>query len=203
MCVFDRVAHGFDCLRRRAKRIFIRGQLDDLGRLAAQFARGFFDWFARLINREIAQAADWPGPRLIPPAQLKRKCSREKTRDDKRSPPTSRHAQFSFDCRCSNRWSYSQWLENSWLERQPRFRCSLHHSVDRIGTGPQEHYSGWFLGMQRNRLDPAADLLRVLPPRFGRVLSALFPLPVYLRNLYFRYTHHHPKHPGNEPRPPD
>src|SRR5438874_9084028 len=35
------------------------------------------------------------------------------------------------------------------------------------------------------------------------VLSALFPLPVYLRNLYFRYTHHHPKHPGNEPRPPD
>jgi lipid-A-disaccharide synthase-like uncharacterized protein len=35
------------------------------------------------------------------------------------------------------------------------------------------------------------------------VLSALFPLPVYLRNLYFRYTHQHPKHPGNEPRPPD
>ena len=33
------------------------------------------------------------------------------------------------------------------------------------------------------------------------VLSALFPLPVYLRNLYFRYTHLHPKHPGNEPRP--
>jgi lipid-A-disaccharide synthase-like uncharacterized protein len=33
------------------------------------------------------------------------------------------------------------------------------------------------------------------------VLSALFPLPVYLRNLYFRYTHRHPKHPGNEPRP--
>jgi lipid-A-disaccharide synthase-like uncharacterized protein len=33
------------------------------------------------------------------------------------------------------------------------------------------------------------------------VLSAIFPLPVYLRNLYFRYTHHHPRHPGNEPRP--
>lgn len=33
------------------------------------------------------------------------------------------------------------------------------------------------------------------------VLSAIFPLPVYLRNLYFRYTHHRPKHPGNEPRP--
>src|SRR5256885_14991628 len=33
------------------------------------------------------------------------------------------------------------------------------------------------------------------------VLSALFPLPVYPRNLYFRYTHLHPKHPGNEPRP--
>jgi len=48
------------------------------------------------------------------------------------------------------------------------FWCPLHHSVDRIGTGPQEHYSGWFLGMQRTRLDPAADLLRVLPPRFGR-----------------------------------
>jgi len=33
------------------------------------------------------------------------------------------------------------------------------------------------------------------------VLSTVFPLPVYLRNLYFRYTHQHPKHPGNEPRP--
>jgi lipid-A-disaccharide synthase-like uncharacterized protein len=33
------------------------------------------------------------------------------------------------------------------------------------------------------------------------VLSTLFPLPVYLRNLYFRYTHQHPRHPGNEPRP--
>src|SRR5207248_6664575 len=39
-------------------------------------------------------AADWPGPRSIPPAQLKRKCSREKTRDDKRSPPTSRMYSF-------------------------------------------------------------------------------------------------------------
>lgn len=32
------------------------------------------------------------------------------------------------------------------------------------------------------------------------VLSALFPLPIYLRNLYFRWTHHHAQHPGNEPR---
>jgi lipid-A-disaccharide synthase-like uncharacterized protein len=32
------------------------------------------------------------------------------------------------------------------------------------------------------------------------VLSALFPLPIYLRNLYFRYSHHHVAHPGNEPR---
>src|SRR5437763_3762841 len=86
------------------------------------------------------------------------------------------HAQFSFDCRCSNRWSYSQWLENSWLERHPRFRCPFYHSMDRIGTRPQEHYSGWFLGMQRNRLDPAADLLRVLPPRFGRSIKRIVSL---------------------------
>jgi lipid-A-disaccharide synthase-like uncharacterized protein len=33
------------------------------------------------------------------------------------------------------------------------------------------------------------------------VLSSLMPLPIYLRNLYFRYTHRHPKHAGNEPRP--
>lgn len=33
------------------------------------------------------------------------------------------------------------------------------------------------------------------------VLSALFPLPIYLRNLYLIYTHQHAKHPGNEPRP--
>jgi len=32
------------------------------------------------------------------------------------------------------------------------------------------------------------------------VLSALFPLPIYLRNLYFRYTHHRAEHPGAEPR---
>jgi len=33
------------------------------------------------------------------------------------------------------------------------------------------------------------------------VLQTALPLPIYLRNLYFRYTHRHPKHPGNEPRP--
>jgi lipid-A-disaccharide synthase-like uncharacterized protein len=35
------------------------------------------------------------------------------------------------------------------------------------------------------------------------VLSALFPLPIYLRNLYFIHMHRTPKHPGNAPRPPD
>ncbi len=33
------------------------------------------------------------------------------------------------------------------------------------------------------------------------VLSTAMPLPIYLRNLYFRYSHRHPKHAGNEPRP--
>ncbi len=33
------------------------------------------------------------------------------------------------------------------------------------------------------------------------VLSTAMPLPIYLRNLYFRYTHREPKHPGNAPRP--
>lgn len=33
------------------------------------------------------------------------------------------------------------------------------------------------------------------------VLMTALPLPIYLRNLYFRYTHKHPVHPGNEPRP--
>ena len=33
------------------------------------------------------------------------------------------------------------------------------------------------------------------------VIQNLVPLPIYLRNLYFRYTHRTPKHPGNEPRP--
>lgn len=35
------------------------------------------------------------------------------------------------------------------------------------------------------------------------VLQNLVPLPIYLRNLYFRYTHKIPKHPGNLPRPPE
>ena len=32
------------------------------------------------------------------------------------------------------------------------------------------------------------------------VLSTAMPLPIYLRNLYFRYTHRAPKHAGSEPR---
>ena len=32
------------------------------------------------------------------------------------------------------------------------------------------------------------------------VLSSAMPLPIYLRNLYFRYTHHKPKHAGAAPR---
>jgi len=35
------------------------------------------------------------------------------------------------------------------------------------------------------------------------VLSTAMPLPIYLRNLYFRYTHRAPQHPGNAPRPPE
>jgi lipid-A-disaccharide synthase-like uncharacterized protein len=35
------------------------------------------------------------------------------------------------------------------------------------------------------------------------VLSTAMPLPIYLRNLYFRYTHAAPQHPGNAPRPPE
>jgi lipid-A-disaccharide synthase-like uncharacterized protein len=34
----------------------------------------------------------------------------------------------------------------------------------------------------------------------GVLLTAL-PLPIYLRNLYFMYTHRRTKHPGAEPRP--
>lgn len=33
------------------------------------------------------------------------------------------------------------------------------------------------------------------------VIQNLLPLPIYLRNLYFRYTHRQPKHPGAVPRP--
>ena len=35
------------------------------------------------------------------------------------------------------------------------------------------------------------------------VLSTAMPLPIYLRNLYFRYTHRAPQHAGNAPRPPE
>ena len=33
------------------------------------------------------------------------------------------------------------------------------------------------------------------------VLQSVLPLPIYLRNLYFRYTHHEAKHAGAKPRP--
>ena len=32
------------------------------------------------------------------------------------------------------------------------------------------------------------------------ILQTALPLPIYLRNLYFRWTHHHAQHPGAEPR---
>ena len=32
------------------------------------------------------------------------------------------------------------------------------------------------------------------------VLSSAMPLPIYIRNLYFRYTHREPRHAGAEPR---
>ena len=35
------------------------------------------------------------------------------------------------------------------------------------------------------------------------VVSTLMPLPIYLRNIYFTWTHRKPSHPGNEPRPPE
>jgi lipid-A-disaccharide synthase-like uncharacterized protein len=35
------------------------------------------------------------------------------------------------------------------------------------------------------------------------VLQNLVPLPIYLRNLYFRYLHRQPKHAGNVERPPE
>jgi lipid-A-disaccharide synthase-like uncharacterized protein len=33
------------------------------------------------------------------------------------------------------------------------------------------------------------------------ILQTALPLPIYLRNLYFRWTHHQVQHPGAEPRP--
>lgn len=35
------------------------------------------------------------------------------------------------------------------------------------------------------------------------ILQTALPLPIYLRNLYFRWTSRRAQHPGNEPRPPD
>jgi lipid-A-disaccharide synthase-like uncharacterized protein len=33
------------------------------------------------------------------------------------------------------------------------------------------------------------------------IFSAIFPLPIYLRNLFLQARHQHPKHAGNEPNP--
>lgn len=35
------------------------------------------------------------------------------------------------------------------------------------------------------------------------IIQTALPLPIYLRNLYFRWTHRQAQHPGNEPRPPE
>lgn len=33
------------------------------------------------------------------------------------------------------------------------------------------------------------------------ILQNLLPFPIYVRNVYLRWSHIKPKHPGNEPRP--
>ena len=52
---FHRRMHRFDRARRRPEGVFVRGQLDDVARAGAEFARRFLDRFARLINGEVAQ----------------------------------------------------------------------------------------------------------------------------------------------------
>ena len=52
------LAHRGQRQGRRAQRIFVGGQLDDVGGGQVQFARDFFDRPARLVDRQIVQGAD-------------------------------------------------------------------------------------------------------------------------------------------------
>ena len=58
-------------------------------------------------------------------------------------------------------------LEDRRVVWQRYFFYSLFPSVDRFGTGKEEHYSGRLLGVQRARQRPGPQLLRHLPPRFS------------------------------------
>jgi len=57
-------------------------------------------------------------------------------------------------------------LEDRRVVWQRYFFYSLFPSVDRFGTGKEEHYSGRLLGVQRAGQRPGPKLLRHLPPRF-------------------------------------
>ena len=79
------------------------------------------------------------------------------------------------------------------------------HPMDRFGTRPKKRDPVWFLGVQRAREPVDVELLyfAIYQRDSVGVLSTAMPLPIYLRNLYFRYTHRAPQHPGNASRPPE
>ena len=51
----DRLPHRLDGLRRRPKRVLVRGQLDDRRRIETQLARHVIDRLARLVRNQIKQ----------------------------------------------------------------------------------------------------------------------------------------------------
>src|SRR5438094_10477975 len=55
MRVLQSGAHCLDCLCRWAKRILVRGQLDNCAWMAIEFARRLLDWLSRFVNSKIAQ----------------------------------------------------------------------------------------------------------------------------------------------------
>ena len=55
MRVFQCGMHRLDCFGGWPQWILVRSKLDDRVGMDTQFARGFLDWFARFVNRKIAQ----------------------------------------------------------------------------------------------------------------------------------------------------
>src|SRR5205814_1131588 len=84
-------------------------------------------------------------------------------------------------------WDFDSPLENRRVNRHPRFRPPVRHSMDRVGTRAEKCDSFRLLGMQRDREPADAQLFCDLPARFrGRVeyrdafadllAKSLFPL---------------------------
>ena len=168
--------------RRGAKRVFVRGQFDDLVDSQTRVASRFLNRLARFVEREIAQVRMGLIPNGVHAMDSNEVCAVEQPRPTsaRRRPGNKTvHAATSVEpfpamnapdlTAAANFFHITlNAVEICRPRRQPDFRSALCHSMDRVGAREEKRHSDRILGMQRARVDLNPELLRDLPPRLGR-----------------------------------